>query len=163
MSKGSLPVIGTLGVPTLALVISPVKAAALLLPIYVLTDAVSVCLYRRHFSAPNLRVLIPPGIVGVVVACSMASLLSDRAVSGLIGTIGLAFCLSMWLRRQVPLESKPAHLVRGAFLGVLTGFTSFVSDAGPPPFQLYVLPQKLKKSVCWHIDLGVCSHQPRQG
>ena len=38
-SKGGLPLVGTLGVPLLALVISPVAAAALLLPIYVVSDA----------------------------------------------------------------------------------------------------------------------------
>ena len=147
LSKGGLPVIGTLGVPTLALMISPVKAAALLLPLYVLTDAVSVWLYRRHFSAPNLRVLIPAGIVGVLVGWSMATLLSDRAVSGMIGTVGLAFCLNMWMRRQISGEPKSARLLPGAFWGMLTGFTSFVSHAGSPPFQMYVLPQKLEKKV----------------
>jgi uncharacterized membrane protein YfcA len=28
----------------------------------------------------------------------------------------------------------------------LTGFTSFISHAGAPPFQVYVLPQKLSKA-----------------
>lgn len=31
-------------------------------------------------------------------------------------------------------------------LGTLTGFTSFISHAGAPPFQVYVLPQKLSKA-----------------
>ena len=37
-SKGGLPVVGMLGVPVLSLATSPVRAAALLLPIYVVTD-----------------------------------------------------------------------------------------------------------------------------
>ena len=34
---------------------------------------------------------------------------------------------------------------RGLFWGTLAGFTSFVSHSGAPPFQMYVLPQKLEK------------------
>ena len=33
----------------------------------------------------------------------------------------------------------------GIFWGTLAGITSFVSHAGSPPFQVYVLPQKLSK------------------
>jgi uncharacterized membrane protein YfcA len=147
MSKGGLPVIGMLGVPTLALLISPVKAAALLLPLYVLTDVVGIWLYRRHFSWPNLRVLLPASLLGVLGGWLFAANLSDRAVSALVGTLGLAFCLNMWLRRQVATEPKSARVGPGLFWGALTGFTSFVSHAGAPPFQMYMLPQKLEKAV----------------
>ena len=34
---------------------------------------------------------------------------------------------------------------RGVFWGTVAGFTSFVSHSGAPPFQMYVLPQKLEK------------------
>jgi uncharacterized membrane protein YfcA len=33
------------------------------------------------------------------------------------------------------------------FWGTLTGFTSFVSHSGGPPYQMYVLPQKMDKMV----------------
>ena len=36
---------------------------------------------------------------------------------------------------------------RGVFWGTLAGFTSYISHAGGPPFQAYVLPQKLDKMV----------------
>ncbi|MFM9900723.1 MAG: sulfite exporter TauE/SafE family protein, partial [Polaromonas sp.] len=47
LSKGGIPAIGMVAVPVLALVMSPVKAAVLLLPIYVMSDWVGVWLYRR--------------------------------------------------------------------------------------------------------------------
>lgn len=147
LSKGGLPVIGMLAVPVLALVISPVKAAALLLPIYILTDMVSIWLYRRHYSKANLRVLIPAGVVGVMLGWLFAAQLSDRAVGALIGSVGLAFCLNMWLRSQADAPPKPARTGPGLVWGAMAGFTSFVSHAGSPPFQMYVLPQKLEKLV----------------
>ncbi|MBP0574779.1 hypothetical protein J8J27_29130, partial [Mycobacterium tuberculosis] len=36
---------------------------------------------------------------------------------------------------------------RGLVWAVLTGFTSFVSHSGGPPFQVFVLPQRLPKMV----------------
>ena len=58
LSKGGLPSIGTLAVPFLALVISPVTAAALLLPIYVASDMIGLAIYRRSFSGRNIAILI---------------------------------------------------------------------------------------------------------
>jgi hypothetical protein len=47
LSKGGLPSIGTLVVPILSLVISPLKATTLLLPIYVISDLIGMWLYRK--------------------------------------------------------------------------------------------------------------------
>jgi uncharacterized protein len=147
LSKGGLPAIGMLAVPVTSLVMSPVKAATMLLPIYVLSDVVAVWLYRKDFSAPNLRVLIPAGVLGVLLGWLLASVVSDRAVTLLIGGIGLAFCLNAWLRRNAFDEPRMPSALKGWFWGSLAGFTSFISHAGAPPFQMYVLPQKLPKAV----------------
>ena len=42
MSKGGLPVVGMLGVPILSLVLSPIHSAALLLPLFIASDAFGV-------------------------------------------------------------------------------------------------------------------------
>lgn len=146
LSKGGLPAIGMLAVPLLALQMSPIKAAAMLLPIYVLTDFVAIWLYRREFSRENLRILIPAGVFGVLIGWSTASLLSDRAVGFLVGVIGVGFCLNTWLRGAISGVSQPS-VGKGLFWGSLAGFTSFVTHAGAPPFQIYVLPQKLPKAI----------------
>ena len=49
MSKGGLPLVGMMSVPVLSLVMSPVKAAVLLLPLYVISDMVGIWLYRRDY------------------------------------------------------------------------------------------------------------------
>ena len=146
LSKGGLPTIGMLGVPVLSLVMSPVKAAVLLLPIYVISDMVSVWLYRRDFSLPNLKILVPSSILGVLIGWLTASFTSDSAVKLMIGLIGIGFCLNIWLRRT-PQETQGVDLKKGVFWGVITGFTSFICHAGAPPFQMYVLPQRLPKVV----------------
>ena len=146
LSKGGLPAIGMLGVPLLSMVMSPMKAAVLLLPIYVISDMVSVWLYRRHFSAINLKILVPAGIFGVFVGWLTASYISDAATKLLIGSMGIIFCLHIWFRKSAA-PTQSATIPQGFFWGSLAGFTSFTSHAGAPPFQVYVLPQRLPKMV----------------
>ncbi len=54
MGKGGLPMVGMLSVPILSLAISPVAAAGLLLPIYVVSDMFGLYAYRHAF---NRRVI----------------------------------------------------------------------------------------------------------
>jgi len=136
-----------LSVPILSLSMSPLTAAALLLPIYILSDAVGVWLYRREFSAVNLRTLIPAGILGVLIGWATAAYISDAAVSLLIGVMGVSFCLFTWLRDKSKVQVKSPSVGKGLFWGTLSGFTSFVAHAGAPPFQIYTLPQQLPKMV----------------
>lgn len=146
LSKGGLPSIGMLAVPVLSLVMSPVKAAVMLLPIYVISDAVGIWLYRKEFSLINLKILIPAGIFGVLVGWLTASFISDIAIKLLMGLIGVSFCLNTWFRKNAHTTAQPANVPKGLFWGTLAGFTSFISHAGAPPFQVYVLPQKLPKA-----------------
>ena len=147
LSKGGLPGVGMLSVPLLALIISPVVAAVLLLPIFILSDVVAVWLYRREYSKENLKVLIPAGVAGVVLGWSTASIVSDQMVSLLIGVLGIGFCLYRWFGRSVAATPAPPMPVKGWLWGTLSGFTSFVSHAGAPPYQIYVLPQQLPKMI----------------
>src|SRR5215469_3194083 len=99
LSKGGLPAIGGLSVPMLSLTMSPVKAAALLLPVYVISDWVGLYLYRHRFSKPNLRILIPGAMAGVAFGWATASLFPENVIKLLIGLMGLGFCLNSWFFR----------------------------------------------------------------
>jgi uncharacterized protein len=147
LSKGGVPIIGMLGVPVLALSMSPLRAAALLLPIYVVTDMFGLWAYRREFSPRNLAILVPAAVMGIMIGWATASLVSEAFVTLLVGFIGLSYCLDLWRKRHRTLAPKAADVPRGLFWGALTGFTSFVSHSGAPPYQMYVMPQRLSKLV----------------
>jgi uncharacterized membrane protein YfcA len=147
LSKGGLSMAGALGTPLLAMVMSPVKAAALLLPIFVVSDWFGLYAYRREFDKRNLMILIPAGIAGIGIGWLSSAVVSERMVGLLIGVIGIAFCLNAWRLRNHPPVPRPADIPRGVFWGAIAGFTSFVSHSGGPPYQVYVLPQRLSKTV----------------
>lgn len=146
MGKGGVPMIGSLAVPTLALFMSPVTAAGLLLPVYVVSDMFGVWAYRREFSGRNLAILIPAATLGIGIGWATASLVTDAEVMLIVGLIGLAFCLIRWLG-AAGAAARPADVPRGLFWGAVSGFTSFVSHGGAPPYQMYVVPQRLPKMV----------------
>jgi uncharacterized membrane protein YfcA len=145
LSKGGLPTVGTISVPLLALVISPVTAAALLLPIYVASDMVGLYLYRRDFSTRNLVILTPAALLGVVLGWLFSAHLSPLVVGALVGLVGVLFCLNAWYGARYRKAARGADIPGGIFWGTLTGLTSFVSHSGAPPYQMYVLPQRLDK------------------
>ena len=147
LSKGGLPAVGMLGVPVLSLVISPVTAAGLLLPVYVVSDMFGLWAYRRAVDRRVLAIMIPATTLGIALGWATAAMVPERAVTGLVGLIGAAFALNIILRGTPQGPARAARVAPGLFWGALTGFTSFVSHAGAPPYQVYVLPLKLEKMV----------------
>ncbi|PJE26364.1 hypothetical protein SAMN06297129_3705 [Pseudooceanicola antarcticus] len=143
-SKGGLASAAAIAVPMLALVMNPIRAAALLLPVYIVTDWVGVYLFRHSFSRRNLAILIPSMLAGIAVATVITPYTPEGALLIFTGAIGLWHCLRSWLRRGQS-EKVEARVVPGLFWGVLTGIASFITHSGAPPSQAYLLPQKLPK------------------
>jgi len=144
LGKGGFSGIGMISTPLIALVIPPLQAAAIVQPILIVQDAISAWVYRRDYSAWNLKVLMVGGVIGVGAAWVLATYLSDAHVRIMVGVIGVAFVLYTWLGR-VPAEPKQPKAAAGVFWGAMTGITSTLAQAGAPPFQVFMLPQKLDK------------------
>ncbi len=147
MSKGGVPVIGVLAVPVMALVMNPVVAAGMLLPVYVVSDAFGLYAYRHAFDRRVLAIVLPGAMVGIGIGWATASMVPEPAVKLLVGVIGVAFALNLILRRPVIAEPRRAEVAPGLFWGGVAGFTSFVSHAGGPPYQVYALPLGMPKAV----------------
>ena len=147
MSKGGVPVVGMLGVPVMALVMSPVLAAGLLLPVYVVSDMFGLYAYRHAFDRRVLGIVLPGAVAGIGFGWATATIVPEAAVTLMVGVIGGVFALSLLLRRQVEASPKRGEVVPGLFWGAVTGFTSFVSHSGAPPYQVYTLPLGMGKAV----------------
>lgn len=148
LAKGGLAMVGMLSVPVLSLVMPPVQAAGVLLPVYVVSDLFGLIAYRRHWSRQVLARLLPGSLAGVALGWATASLVDEATVGGIVGAIGAGFAL-MTLLRAPPPDAAPrrADWGRGSFWGLVAGYTSFVSHSGAPIYQIYVQPLRLGKET----------------
>jgi uncharacterized protein len=152
LSKGGFAGLGMISTPLLALVMPPLEGAAILLPILICQDAISVWTYHRAWSAWNLKVLLPGAVIGVGAGWVLASHLSNAAIELIVGSIALVFVVYMWLGvwlraylGRPPAKAQRPHPAMGVFWGAMSGFTSTLVQVGSPPFQIHMLPQRLDK------------------
>jgi hypothetical protein len=144
LSKGGFSGLSSLAMPLMALALSPVKAAAIVLPILIVQDWVSVWAFRREFDTRNLLILAPGAVIGVAAGWLLAARVDEQAVRLAVGLISVGFVIFMvWRDRLAGPEPTQATVAPGVFWGAVAGFTSFVSHAGAPPMMVYVLPQRL--------------------
>jgi uncharacterized membrane protein YfcA len=148
LSKGGFAGLGLMSLPLMALVISPVQAAAIMLPILITQDVVTVWAYRHSWDGRNLAILLPGAMVGIGLGYLLASQVSDAAVALAVGVISIAFAMRRLVaeRRGTPAPTK-AGVMSGLFWGAVCGFTSMIAHAGGPPFQVYVLRQRLARDA----------------
>jgi hypothetical protein len=145
LAKGGFAGLGALATPILALAIAPVTAAAILLPILIVQDVVSVWAFRKTWDRGIVLIMLPGALVGVAGGWFFAERLSEDAVMAALGVISVAFGLwRLWLERggRQPLASTSPGWV-GTLFGAATGFTSQIAHAGGPPFQMWVGPKRL--------------------
>jgi uncharacterized membrane protein YfcA len=146
LSKGGFAGMGQMATPMLALVMPPLEAAAIMLPIMIVQDAFALWGYRKDHSGRILAIVIPGAIVGVGAGWLLAAHISDAAVRVFTGAATIAFVLYNWIGpKRLADDVGSASIPAGVFWGALSGFSSCIAQAGGPPYQMYVLPQKLPK------------------
>ncbi|MDB5622369.1 MAG: sulfite exporter TauE/SafE family protein [Devosia sp.] len=144
---GLLAGLGVVGVPLLTLVMPARDAAGMMLPVMLAMDAIAVFAYRRQFSWQILKVMLPGAVAGTLLGWLLWSVVSDSMVLLFVGIITLLFVLDALLPLRKKLEGLPPSTPSGLFWGGFSGFTSFVSHTGGPPYQIYVLPQRLPPAI----------------
>lgn len=145
LAKGGFAGVGLVATPLLALVVPPVQAAAIVLPILIMQDIISLWVYRRDWDGWNVKVMTSGAFFGVGAAWALAAHVSDAQVRLVVGLIALAFVLNYWLLPEPKKERGRPSAWAGVFWGGVSGFTSALSHAGGPPFQIYALPQRMAK------------------
>jgi uncharacterized protein len=130
-----------IGVPLMSLAISPVQAAAIFLPILIVSDMIALWGWRGQASVKTLWHLMPGGIAGVAIGWMLASQVTPDSIRLLVGAIAIIFVLRMATQAlfQGGIRTTGENALAGTFWGALAGFTSFVAHAGAPPYQVYAL------------------------
>ncbi|MGP9801556.1 sulfite exporter TauE/SafE family protein [Rheinheimera sp. NSM] len=142
--SGFAGAIGGITVPLMSQVLSPAQAAALLLPILIIADVLSLRQWWGQHSMHHLKLLLPAALLGIVLGYISFGWLDEAGLRLLLGIITLLFALNMLLK--LVNQSRLTSPWAGRVLGALSGFTSFVAHAGGPPLNMYLLPQHLAKS-----------------
>lgn len=147
ISKGGLGGgLGGLGVPIMALAIAPTQAAAIMLPILCVMDITGFQAYWGKWDKRVMKVILPAGLAGIVAGTLTFSHLNNDWIRILLGLISLGF-LAYNLSRRQGIERKRLSDRHGWFWGSISGFTSFVAHSGGPPVSVYLLEQRLDKTV----------------
>jgi uncharacterized membrane protein YfcA len=94
LSKGGMgEALSLMGVPILSMAVSPVQAAALLLPILIAMDLVSLWMWRKHGDRKTLFMLLPGAIAGIVIGWATSAYVSRDLLRLIIGLITVLFVL----------------------------------------------------------------------
>lgn len=149
LAKGGLSGVGALATPMAALVLPPTIAAALLLPILIVQDVVSVWSFRKTWDGWIIAWMLPGAAIGIAAGYYYAERVDEAKLMAALGAITLAFGVyRLWVERggRIVAASKSPGWV-GTFFGAFTGFTSQIAHAGGPPFQMWVTPRRLPHLV----------------
>ncbi|MBM3582173.1 MAG: sulfite exporter TauE/SafE family protein, partial [Alphaproteobacteria bacterium] len=117
ISKGGLGGGGLtiLSVPLMSLFVPPPQAAAIILPVLCAMDAMGIWVYRKKWSAINMRILIPAATVGIAVGALLFKYLNADAIRLMIGVLALMFSLNWWLNRKRPRPPARPSISKGGF------------------------------------------------
>ena len=149
LTKGGMgEALALMGVPLLAMAVPPVQAAAILLPILVVMDCVSLWIWRQYNDRTLLKMLLPGALLGLAIGWATSAYVPRDALRLIIGLITVLFALRYFhlgwrARRGHVVAAKPHRLLPAAALGTLAGYGSFVAHAGGAPYQVYSLQLKL--------------------
>jgi len=140
---------GVIAVPLMALVVSPVQAAAILLPILCIMDLVALWAWRGKWVWSELRLIIPASLIGIAAGTLLFGYMSAEVIRLSLGAIAIFFTLHYWWqKRQNRLENQELF---GPGIGVVaaatSGFTSFIAHAGGPPLSMYLLRRGMNRTT----------------
>jgi uncharacterized membrane protein YfcA len=150
LSKGGLGgAMGFVGVPLMALTMSPVQAAAIMLPILCVMDMISLWTWRGNYDRRLLVSMLPGAMAGIALGWATAAMVTADAVRFIVGVVAILF-VGRWLYlryRHGGGHAAGRNPLLAAWWGTVAGFTSFVAHVGGPPFQIYALPLRLDPKV----------------
>jgi uncharacterized protein len=149
LAKGGFSGLGTTTMPILALVMDPIKGAAMLLPILIVQDVVGVWAYRKTWDRRTVAIMVAGAVIGILLGWWFAATVSVKFVQGMIGVIAIAFGANRLLANYgigISLRRALPEWVGGVW-GLVSGFTSQIAHAGGPPFQVWAMTRNFQRDV----------------
>jgi len=148
ISKTGIPgLFGGMAVPLISLVVSPLQAAAVMLPVLCFIDLFGLRAFWGVYDRRNMPVLLAGLVIGVTAGTLVFGVVRQDVLRLVIGAIAIAFALNNlvgWAKNRPPTTTSWS---RGVFWSSISGLTSFLAHAGSAPIMAYLLPLRLDKRV----------------
>jgi uncharacterized membrane protein YfcA len=128
--------LGVFAVPLLMLKLPATEAIALMLPLLIIGDILSVRSYWKKWDHRLLLSLIPGAFIGVCVAYFIIDYINSEHLRLIIGIICISFSLKNLFLKQTILTVLN-NKVGGLIMSVFSGMTSTLVHAGGPPIIIY--------------------------
>ncbi len=142
--------LGVFSVPLLMLKLPATEAIALMLPILIIGDMLSVRSFWGKWDKSLLLPLIPGAITGVFIAYLIIDFINPEYLQLIVAAI----CILFALRNLFFVKTKMAFLnnkVGGLFMSMFSGITSSLVHAGGPPIIIYF------SAIGFALSFGVLS------
>ena len=143
-AKGGFNGLGALLTPILALVLPVTLAVGVLLPMLMVGDVFAVTMYWKEWDLDLVKRMLPAGIVGALAGTFLLSSVSPEGLRLILGIFVLGLVAYKFLSDRIQAiryETKAWHAPAAGFLA---GVASGMFNSGGPPFNSYLLFQKLK-------------------
>lgn len=163
-SKAGFAGVSMLHVVIYASVFEPKASTGVLLPMLVAGDLCAIGFFGRSANWPQVRRLLPPTLIGVLIGWRMMDRLDGDQFKLVVGGIilSLAAVQAFRMRRPEALSALPGHWGFAITLGVLAGVTTMLANAAGPVVALYLLAVAMPKweligTAAWlFLILNVC-------
>ena len=147
ISKSGFAGVGMLPVLIFALVFGARDSTGILLPLLVVGDCCAIAFFGKKVQWPQVRRLLPPALIGVLLGTLLMGRLSDAMFRPVVGSIILALTIVQVVRlwRPTTFEHIPHATWFAWSLGLMAGVTTMLANAAGPIVALYLLAVSLPK------------------
>lgn len=143
LTKGGFNTLGALLTPVLSLILPVSTAVGVLLPMLIVGDAFAIYMYWREWDAALVRRMLPAGVVGALLGTYLLTALSPDALRIALAIFVLLLVVYKLVSDRIAALAYRPRRWHAPAIGALSGVASGMFNNGAPPFNSYLLLQKL--------------------
>ncbi len=148
MAKTGLSGAGIVIVPIMAGIFGGKLSVGIVLPLLIFADIFAVNYYHRHANWRYVFLALPWALLGVGIATFYGNSIDDEQFKTLLAIIILGgIVLMLWQDFGLKSKTIPDKWWFAAVLGLGSGFTTMIGNAGGPIMSLYLLSMRLPKNA----------------
>ena len=144
LAKGGFGGLGALLTPILSLVLPVSSAVGVLLPMLIVGDVFAIYMYWKEWDLALVKRMLPAGTAGALVGTFLLSFVSPNGLRIALGIFVLLSVAYKFLSDRIQAIRYQPRLWHAPAAGLLSGVASGMFNSGGPPFNSYLLLQKLQ-------------------